>query len=480
VITSSPKITGMSLEAESTQLAVDLRPILRAGAPRVIADLAAMVRIPSVSWAGFDASHVDATAQYVMSRCEEIGLFDQVGVYRHGDGAPAVVARREPAAGAPTVVLYAHHDVQPPGDDSLWDTPAYEPSVRHGRLYGRGSADDKAGIAVHLAALRALKEHASEDIRLGIVMFIEGEEENGSPSFEGFLREHHDLLRGDVMVVADSDNPSTTIPAITTSLRGNVTAVVTIRTLDHAVHSGMLGGAVPDAMMAWSVVAASFYEPDGSVAIDGLHSAPAHDEKEPSTVGDEAGLLPGVREIGQGSVWDRLWRMPALTITGIDAPGVMEASNTLIPEVRVKLSLRVAPGDTAARAAAALERHIESAMPFGATWSLTDVSLGEPFVVDTRQPAFALARASAKAGFRHTAVDQGVGGSIPFISQLSSAFPEAQIVVTGIEDPDTRAHSPNESLDLGVLWRQALTESVFLGLLNHRSRSDLTQEPGVE
>jgi len=233
-------------------------------------------------------------------------------------------------------------------------------------------------------------------------------------------------------------------------------------------------------MMAWTVEAASFYEADGSVAIEGLHSAPAHDDQEPSTVGGEAGLLPGVREIAQGSVWDRLWRMPALTITGIDAPGVIEASNTLIPEVRVKLSLRVAPGDTAAHAAAALERHIESAMPFGATWSLTDVSLGEPFVVDTRQPAFALARASAKAGFGHTADDQGVGGSIPFISQLSSAFPEAQIVVTGIEDPDTRAHSPNESLDLGVLWRQALTESVFLGLLNHRSRSDLTQEPGVE
>jgi len=470
----------MSLEADSTRLAEEFRPLLRAGAPRLLADLGTLVKIPSVSWAEFDPVHVVASANHVAKLCEETGVFDQVGAYHHGTGAPAVLARREPAPGAPTVVLYAHHDVQPPGPDEQWESPPYSPSVRNGRLYGRGSADDKAGIAVHLAAIRALRDLVGSDFPLGLVMFIEGEEENGSPSFQGFLQEHTAQVQGDVIVVADSDNPSPNTPAITVSLRGNVTAVLRIRTLDHAVHSGMMGGAIPDAMMAWLVLASSFYAADGSVAIEGLGNFPTMDSADSMVVGEEAGLLPGVREIGKGSVADRLWRGPALTITGIDAPKVAEASNTLIPEVRVKLSLRVAPGDSASSAEAALRTHIAQAMPFGATWELGDVSLGEPFVVEQGAPALDLASAAAHAGFGERVVYQGVGGSIPFISMLHEAFPQAQIVVTGVEDPDTRAHSPNESLDLGVLWRQALTESVLLGLLNHRSHSEILRSDSVE
>lgn len=465
----------MSLEAETQSLTELLTPVLRAGAPLTVSDLAALVRIPSVSWEGFDSAFVEASAKAVARLCEETGVFDQVGIYRHGGGAPAVLARREPAQGAPTIVLYAHHDVQPPGNDAEWESPPYRPTVREGRLYGRGAADDKAGIAVHLAAVRALAAHFADDLALGLVMFIEGEEENGSPSFEGFLRDNQDLLRGDCIVVADSDNPAHNVPAITVSLRGNVTAVVTVGTLDHPVHSGMLGGAVPDAMMAWSMLASSFYHPDGSLAIEGLHGVSAHDPGEQQAVGPEAGLLPGVSEVGEGSVPDRLWRMPALTITGIDAPRVAEASNTLIPEVSAKISLRVAPGDTAESALAALERHISLHIPFGATWRLSKISLGEPFSANPEAPAVALVSESLKHAFGNQAVLQGVGGSIPFISQLATHFPDAQIVVTGVEDPDTRAHSPNESLDLRVLWRQALGEAVFLGLLNHRQRSELME-----
>jgi acetylornithine deacetylase/succinyl-diaminopimelate desuccinylase-like protein len=342
--------------------------------------------------------------------------------------------------------------------------------VRHGRLYGRGSADDKAGIAVHLAALRALVDsHSNDDIDLGVVVFVEGEEENGSPSFAGFLRQHKALLAGDVIVVADSDNPSPEVPAITTGLRGNVTAVLRLRTLTHAVHSGMFGGVLPDAMTAFVALASTFFDGRGSLAIAGLHaSAPAELEAEEPLPGS----LPGVSQLGHGSISDRLWRQAALTVTGIDAPSVLNASNTLLPEVRAKLSLRVPPGVRARDALAAIEAHIGEHVPFGAHWELTDVSLGEPFVMG--EDVFAVDTFAEALGdaFGHPAVFQGVGGSIPFISQLATEFPGAQIVVTGVEDPDTRAHSPNESLHLGVLWRAALGEALFLARLNRRRVSD--------
>jgi len=452
-----------------------LRELVVAGAPQIVADLSGLIRIPSVSWEGFDRAHLETSATRVAELFSATGLFGTVGVYRHGDGAPAVIARREPAGDAPTVVLYAHHDVQPPGLESEWDAPAFEPTVRNGRLYGRGSADDKAGIAVHLAALRALAAHCAGDLRMGLVVFIEGEEENGSPSFAGFLREHRELLQGEVIVVADSDNPSSTTPALTVSLRGNVTATLRVRTLNHAVHSGMFGGVLPDAMMAFAALAASFYDAQGGLAISGLEGAAESKSSEAQEVGHEAPLSQGVSEVGHGSVPQRLWRSAALTITGMDIPSIAHASNTLLPEVSAKLSLRVPPGMSAVSAHALLEDHIAAHIPFGAKWELRDVSLGEPFSLDPSGPAVALAATALGEGFGAEVVYQGVGGSIPFISQLAEVFPEAQILVTGIEDPDTRAHSPNESLDLCVLWRAVLSEAILLSDLNRREISDLAR-----
>lgn len=470
----------MSQGKSSASEVSELRGLVAAGAPRIICDLADLIRIPSVSWDGFDPTHVEASAAHVASLFESTGLFDQVGVYRHGEGAPAVIARREPVGGAPTVVLYAHHDVQPPGGDSQWESPAFEPALRAGRLYGRGSADDKAGIAVHLGALRVLASRDADGFRLGIVVFIEGEEENGSPSFAGFLDEHRELLRGDVIIVADSDNPSSATPALTVSLRGNVTATLRVQTLNHAVHSGMFGGVLPDAMMAFSALAASFYDADGGLAIGGLGSPASGEPGEALAIGSEAPLAPGVREVGHGSLPQRLWRSAALTITGMDIPSVAHASNTLLPEVSAKLSLRVPPGMTAKEAEVLLESHIAAHIPFGAKWELRDVSLGEPFALDASAPALDLAVKALGEGFGAEAVYQGVGGSIPFISQLAEAFPEAQILVTGVEDPDTRAHSPNESLDLLVFWRALLSEALLLSELNRREISDLAREGALD
>jgi cysteinylglycine-S-conjugate dipeptidase len=453
-----------------------LADAVHAGLPSAIADLSGLVRIPSVSWDGFDFAHVDASAEAVRTLLAETGVFDLVEIRRaeQGDtgvlGRPAVVARREPRNGRPTILLYAHHDVQPPGKDEDWDSLPFEPTVRGDRLYGRGAADDKAGVVSHVAAIRALVATAGPDLDLGIAVFIEGEEEFGSSSFSNFLAENRDILAADAIVVADSGNWDVETPALTVALRGNVTFTLTVTTLDHASHSGMFGGAVPDAMLAAIKLLATLHHDNGSVAVPGLveHDAetPAYEEH---TLREEAGLLDGVSTVGRGSILSRLWYQPAITVTGIDAPSVQNASNTLSPKVSVKISMRIAPGQDKQAAFEAIEAHLLANAPFGARLAITDVNTGSPFLVDTSGWAVAEAKDAMLEAWGREAVDVGVGGSIPFIADLVEVFPEAQVLVTGVEDQDSRAHSPNESLHLGVFHRAILTEAVLLAKLNGRA-----------
>jgi acetylornithine deacetylase/succinyl-diaminopimelate desuccinylase-like protein len=453
----------------------ELAEAVHAGLPATIADLGALVRIPSVSWDAFDPEHVRRSADAVAALVEGTGLFDQVSVSRApiGEsgtlGQPAVLARRPARDGKPTILLYAHHDVQPQGDDADWDTPPFEPTVKGDRLYGRGASDDKAGVMTHVAALRAVHEVLGDDLGVGVSLFIEGEEEFGSRSFADFLVQHEDELRADVIVVADSDNWSTTVPAITVGLRGNVTFRLTVRTLAHASHSGMLGGAVPDAMLAMVKLLATLHDDDGSVAVAGLTGREAeHPEQSEQQLRDESGLLEGVSPIGRGPLLSRVWSQPSITVTGIDAPSVANASNTLSPEVSVRISARIAPGQTAADAYAALEAHLREHAPFGAHVQIDDVDRGDPFLVDTTGTAIADATVAMTEGWGEAPVQTGIGGSIPFIADLVRTFPEAQILVTGVEDPDTRAHSPNESQHLGVLHRAILSEAILLARLDAR------------
>jgi acetylornithine deacetylase/succinyl-diaminopimelate desuccinylase-like protein len=436
-----------------------VRAAVRDVMPSVRADLETLVRIPSVSADPGRRDDVRRSAEAAAELFRGEG-FDDVRILSAAGGAPAVVARRPGPDGAPTVLLYAHHDVQPVGDPALWDSQPFEPTERGERLYGRGAADDKAGIAAHLAAVRAF----GGDLPVGVTVLVEGEEEIGSPTLEAFLDEHRDLLAADVIVIADSGNWDIGEPALTTSLRGLVDCFVELRTLEHGVHSGMWGGVVPDAVTAMVRLLATLHDDRGDVAVEGLHAGPAADVDYPlERVRTESGVSDGVALIGSGSVVERLWTRPAVSIIGFDATRTSEASNTLIPSARAKISVRLAPGDSAPRAMDRLREHLERHAPWGAQLTFTPGELGEPTAIDATGPAYDAARAAFREAWDGVEpVDMGVGGSIPFIAAFREAYPDAAVLVTGVEDPDTRAHGANEGLHLAEFERACLAEALLL------------------
>ena len=434
----------------------ELRAAVRREMPGVRRDLEFLVRIPSVSVGEADQSFVDQSALAVAQLLQEAGLDSDI--VREG-GRPAVIGHLAGPAGAPHVVLYAHHDVQPTGDPGAWTSAPYEPVERGGRLYGRGAADDKAGVMAHIAAIRA---HDGTP-PVSVTIFVEGEEEDGSPSLSTILERHGDRLAGDVLVLADSLNWAIGQPALTTSLRGLVECFVDVSTLDHPVHSGMYGGAVPDALMALVRLLGSLHDDDGSVAVPGVESGEPIDLDYPEAqLRADAGVLDGVELIGTGSLTSRIWSRPTVTVTGIDLPSTGQASNTLLAHVRAKISARVAPGQDAAAVFEALRRHLLAQPAWGARVEVTLKETGEAFAAVAEGPAYDAARGAFADAWGVAPVDVGIGGSIPFIAEFAATFPDAAILVTGVEDPDTRAHGVDESLHLGEFERVCLAETVLL------------------
>jgi cysteinylglycine-S-conjugate dipeptidase len=446
-----------------TLTVAELRAAIERELPGVRADLERLVRIPGIAFDGFDFEPLERSAQAVTELLRGVGL--DVQVSRADGGHPAVIGRRPAPPGAPTVLLYAHHDVQPVGDRSKWLSDPFEPTERDGRLYGRGAADDKAGVMAHVAALRAFGCGTDNDqLPVGVIIFIEGEEEFGSDSLPALLAKHRAELEADVIVIADSGNWDIGVPALTTSLRGIVNSFVTVEVLESAVHSGMFGGAVPDALTVLCKLLATLHDDQGDVAVAGLVRNEAAPLDYPvDRFRAEAGLLDGVELIGTGRIVDRMWTKPALSVLGIDAPATHEAPNALVPSARAKLSIRLAPGDDPKAAYQALIAHLEKNVPWGAKISFEFEHDGNACVIDATGKFFDAARASFQEAWDGVEpVEIGVGGSIPFIATFQEMFPAASILVTGVEDPHAKAHGPNESLHLGEFARVCLAEALLL------------------
>ena len=439
-----------------TNLAWNVERVL----PSAIADLHKLISIPSISSMSEHDADVAACAEAVAGLFQDLGASDVK--FLEGGGKPAVWANFPGPEGTPTVLLYAHYDVQPTGDIEAWTSPAFEPTERDGRLYARGSADDKGGVALHLAALRVFNGAPP----VGVKVFIEGEEEIGSPTMPTLLDRYRDELAADVYVVADSVNWEVGKPSLTTSLRGVADCQVTVSTLAEGLHSGQFGGVVPDALTALCRLLATLHDEAGNVAIEGLVTGTAPDLDYPEDrLLEETGLLEGVSQIGDGSVVERMWFKPAASVLAIDATPVAKASNTLIPSARAKVSVRLVPGQDPAAAAKALEDHLRRNAPWGAHVDVVAGQCGAPGRITLEGERAEAAKTAFREAFGVDAVEIGCGGSIPIVAEFADRHPEALVLVTAVTDPNSRMHGIDESLDLGDFAKAALAETLLLNNL---------------
>ncbi len=437
----------------------DLRTAVAEAMPRATADLERLVRIPSIAFPDYDPAPVRASAETTAEILETAG-YGAVRLIELPDGVdhPAVYGEVPGPAGAPTVLLYAHHDVQPEGPLEEWTSEPFEPQVRDGRLYRRGSSDDKCGIVLHAVAMRAFGARPPVTVKV----IVEGEEEAGTEHLPFLIEGHRDLLAADVLCIADGGNWRTGIPALETSIRGVVDVTVTVRTLDLAVHSGVFGGVAPDALSALARILATLHDEEGNVAIDGLARLPWDGVEMPEEdFRRDARLRPGVRLIGGGTIAERLWSAPAVSVLGIDAPRVREASNQLVPVARAKISLRIAPGDDPARALDLLATHVEANAPWGVEVDVKRGEGGHGLRVSNAGPAFGAMRRAMETAYGRPAVESGSGGSVPLVPVLARTFPEAEILIYGASDEKSQYHSIDESVDLGDLQRACLAEALL-------------------
>ncbi len=424
-------------------------------------DLEELVRIPSIAFAGFPREPLNEAAEAVVSILREAGL-GRAQALDVADGAPLVVADAPGPPGAPTVLLYAHYDVQPSGPEEAWSSPPFEPVVRNGRLYGRGAADDKSGVIMHAAALRALGGKAD----VGLKVVVEGDEEIGSAALAAVVAEQPDRFDADVVVVADSGNWRLGEPTLTTSLRGLAACHVEVRTLERSVHSGMFGGPAPDALLALIRMVDTLHDDRGNVAVEGLRGVPWTGlEQEEAVYRAAATLLPGSELIGDGTLAERLLTRPAITVIGLDAPPVDGAQNALVPSARALISARIAPGEDEHDARTALERHLRAAAPWGAEVTVSPYVSAGGFLARSDGPGYAAAATAMEEAYGQPPVQMGSGGSIPLITMLTRAMPRAEILIWGAEDPSANIHSADESVDLTELERATHAEAAFLRAL---------------
>jgi acetylornithine deacetylase/succinyl-diaminopimelate desuccinylase-like protein len=424
--------------------------------PQLKSELASLVRIPSISEAGFSPEPVHEAHDFVVKLLRGAGVknvepLDLPNTY------PIIKGGIPGPPRAPTVLLYGHYDVVPPGDESKWQSPPFEPTEKHGALYGRGSSDSKANVMAHVGALRAFQGRPP----VGIKVIIEGQEEVGS-SFNTYPPLDPEAFRSDAMVIADMGSVRPGVPTLTVALRGTAAVTIEAKTLAGPKHSGQYGGAAPDALLAVLRAVASLHDDHGNVAVPGLRreewTGASYTEEE---FRELAEMQPGMPFIGTGSLGERLWSGPAITVTGIDVLPVDKAVNAVVPYARARINLRVHPAQDADEARDALVTHLRSITPFGIPLDVKPGATGNGFAAMTSGPAYDAARAALATAWGRDTVNVATGGSIPLVNALQAAVPDAEILLFGATDGFSNIHAPNERVLLDEFEKAVTAEALF-------------------
>jgi cysteinylglycine-S-conjugate dipeptidase len=439
----------------------ELRPAVHALMDRAKADLAEVVAFRSVAdTQQYPAAGCEKAAQWVVDAFAEVGLQD-VKMSPTPDGSNCVHGYAPGPAGSPTVLLYCHYDVQPPLGEELWTAPIWELTERDGRWYGRGSADCKGNIVMHLTALRALREANGGGFPCGVKLICEGSEEQGTGGLEEFVPPNADLLRADTILVVDTGNFAVGVPTLTTTLRGMTSVDVKLSGLGSAMHSGMFGGPAPDALLGLIQMLATLHDERGNTTVDGLDATQVWTGVEYSSeqFRADANVLEGVELMGDGTPADLLWARPSATVIGIDVPPVIGSSAAVQASAAARVSLRLPPGVTGQAAQDALVAHLRARVPWGLHCEMEPVAMGDPFIGSLDGPAFEALKAAMEEAFERPMTTEGQGGSIPLCNVLAETYPDAEIFLMGAEVPDPRA---NESVDPSEIEHLALAEALFL------------------
>ncbi|MBW8699196.1 putative succinyl-diaminopimelate desuccinylase [Streptomyces sp. MBT84] len=431
--------------------------------PRAKEELTELVAFKSVAdFDQFPRSESEGAARWIADALAAEG-FQDVALLDTPDGTQSVYGYLPGPEGAKTVLLYAHYDVQPPLDEAGWTTPPFELTEREGRWYGRGTADCKGGVIMHLLALRALR--ASGGVPVHVKVIAEGSEEQGTGGLERYAEEHPDLLTADTIVIGDAGNFRAGLPTVTSTLRGMTLVRVSVDTLQGNLHSGQFGGAAPDALSALIRVLDSLRAEDGSTTVDGLVAENRWEgvEYPEEQFRKDAKVLDGVELIGSGSVADRIWARPSVTVLGIDCPPVVGATPSVQASARALISLRVPPGVDAVDATKLLQAHLEARTPWGARVRTEQIGQGQAFRADTSSPAYAAMAEAMEAAYPGQEMQYaGQGGSIPLCNTLASLYPQAEILLIGLSEPEAQIHAVNESVSPDELERLSVTEALFL------------------
>ena len=443
----------------------ELRARLAEVMPAVVDDLSKLVAIPSCAFPGFPPEPVLEMANATVELLQRSGLQNARLVDVPG-GYPVVYGEIPAPPGAPTVLLYAHYDVQPAPPEQGWTVDPWSPMIRDGRLYGRGAADDKSGIAVHAATLQVLRAEYGDDLPVGLRVVIEGEEETAS-HLEEFVSANPDLFTADAFVIADGGNEEVGIPVLDVTTRGGVVLTIEVRTLEQPVHSGIFGGAAPDALMALIRVLATLHDDIGDVAVAGLQ----RDTWDGSETSEDlfrraGGLLPESPLVGSGSLSSRLWSGPAVNVIGLDAVPTTTAVNALAPSARAVISMRIPPDADPEREKGLLIDHLKRSAPWGVEVQIVDADTWPGWRTSPDGPVVRAARSAMEDVFGTPVKMIGSGGSIPLLNVLAELSPEAGFVLWGLSDAaSSNLHSADESVDLAELHRIAESQVLFLSRL---------------